>query len=130
VPYTNLPYVLNGGVGCGQNLVNAGAAGRLDGVTIALGHEIEEAVTDPGAEDHIGPVSLGGWYDAFDANENGDKCAYVGALPLTNTPLNVPGAAGNIVGNRGGVFPVQSLWSNEAAAGVGYCAGTGHALPF
>jgi hypothetical protein len=44
--------------------------------------------------------------------------------------LNVPGAAGNIVGNRGGVFPVQSLWSNEAAAGVGYCAGTGHALPF
>ncbi len=130
VPYTNMPYVLNQGTGCGENLVNQGAAGKLDGFTVALGHEIEETVTDPGAEDQIGGVAYGGWYDPFDSNENGDKCAYVGEAPLTGTALPQPGAASNITGNHGGKFPVQSLWSNEAAGGAGYCAGTDNELPF
>lgn len=130
VPYTNMPYVLNQGTGCGEDLVNKGMAGKLDGFTVALGHEIEETVTDPGAEDHINGVAYGGWYDPFDGNENGDKCAYVGEEPITGTALPEPGAAGNIKGNRGGSFPVQSLWSNEAAGGAGYCAGTNNDLPF
>ena len=130
IVYTNMPYVLNQGSGCGENLVNPGNAGKLDGFTVALGHEIEESVTDPGAEDHIGGVAVGGWYDPFDGNENGDKCAYVGELPLTGTATPEPGAAGNIKGNRGEMFPVQSLWSNEAAGGAGYCAGTNNDLPF
>ncbi len=131
VPYTNLPYVLNQGGNCGQNLVNKGAAGRLDGTTLALGHEIEETVTDPGAGDHIKGVALGGWYDPFEASENGDKCAYVGLDPtgLVGT-IHEPGAGADITGNRGGQFAVQSLWSNAAAAGAGYCAGAGTDLPF
>lgn len=133
IAYTNMPYVLNQGAGCGQNLVNGGSAGRLDGFTIALGHEIEETVTDPGAEDVLpNGTQIGGWYDVLDSGENGDKCAYVGDdLGLTDpSGQPIPGAAGNITGNRGDQFPVQSLWSNAAAGGLGYCAGTGNDLPF
>ncbi len=131
VPYTNMPYVLANGTGCGQNLVNAGSAGRLDGFTVALGHEIEETVTDPAAGDVIGSTPIGGWYDPLDANENGDKCSYVGVNPLTGSgSLPVPGRGANIVGSRGGSFAVQSLWSNNAAGGAGYCAGAGTDLPF
>jgi hypothetical protein len=128
VAWTNMPYVLNQGTSCGEHSVNSSLVGRLDGFTLALGHEIEETVTDPGAEDHVNGASLGGWYDPFDGNENGDKCAYVGQN-TSFSPITEPGAAANIRGNRGGSFAVQSLWSNSAAAGVGYCAGTGNDLP-
>ena len=43
--------------------------------------------------------------------------------------LPIPGAMGDIKGNSGTTFAVQSLWSNEAAAGTGYCAGAGTDLP-
>jgi hypothetical protein len=142
ISYTNMPYVLkieNEGVNdCGENAVNPGAAGKLDGVSIVLGHELEETITDPGAEDILGSgastTNLGGWYDALDANENGDKCAWVGEPitgPVPGGPqvLPIPGAMGDIQGNRGTTFAVQSLWSNEAAAGTGYCAGAGTDLP-
>ncbi len=93
ISYTNMPYALainsGGANACGQNAVNSGAAGKLDGFSIVLGHEIEETVTDPGAEDVIGTGTsaqqIGGWYDALDANENGDKCAWVGES-LTGQP--------------------------------------------
>jgi hypothetical protein len=137
--YTNLPYLLDinsSGINvCGENAVNSGAAGKLDGYSIALGHEIMETATDPGAEDVIGSgtsvTHLGGWYDTIDADENGDKCAWVGENPLTATgpPLPIPGAMGDITGNSGQTFAVQSLWSNNAAEGAGYCAGAGTDLP-
>jgi serine protease len=42
ISFTNMPYVLNSGAGCGENSVNSGYyAGRLDGFTIVLGHEVE-----------------------------------------------------------------------------------------
>jgi hypothetical protein len=41
----------------------------------------------------------------------------------------IPGALGDIKGNQGTTFAVQSLWSNQAAAGAGYCAGAGTDLP-
>ena len=146
IQYTNLPYFSNSALAtaCGQQTVNTGNQGNLDSWSIAGGHEIEEAATDPGSEDIEGSYSggtqkfLGGWYDAADANENGDKCAYVGT-PITGitglstgvgpTELPVPGAMGNIKGSGGGTFAVQSLWSNAAAEGAGYCAGSGNDLP-
>jgi serine protease len=143
ISYTNMPYALainsGGANACGENAVNPGAAGKLDGFSIVLGHEIEETVTDPGAEDVVGSglneTYYGGWYDAADANENGDKCAWVGE-PLINTGLSqqpavspIPGAMGDITGNGGTTFAVQSLWSNQANAGTGYCAGAGTDSP-
>jgi len=70
-----MPYVTKieseGASVCGTNAVNPGAEGKLDGVSIVLGHEIEETITDPGAEDILGSgqaqEDLGGWYDALDA---------------------------------------------------------------
>jgi serine protease len=142
IAYTNMPYALainsSGANVCGENAVNSGAAGKLDGYSIVLGHEIMETVTDPGAEDILGSgtseTNLGGWYDAADANENGDKCAWVGEPLVGGVPGNpnvepVPGAMGDIKGNHGATFAVQSLWSNDSAEGAGYCAGAGTDLP-
>jgi serine protease len=139
ISWTNMPYALainSGGVNvCGENAVNSDTRGKLDGFSIVLGHEIEETVTDPGAEDVIGSGTsaqqIGGWYDALDANENGDKCAWVGENLLTaqGPPEPVPGALGNMTGNSGDRFAVQSLWSNDSAGGAGYCAGAGTDLP-
>jgi hypothetical protein len=133
ISYSNIPYQLainSGGANvCGENAVNSGSQGKLDGFSIVLGHEMEETVTDPGAEDVVGssPTYLGGWYDTVDANENGDKCAWVGIDPLTgraDSPVAIPGQLGDITGNAGGTFAVQSLWSNAANDGTGYCAGS------
>jgi serine protease len=140
ISFTNMPYALainsSGTNVCGENAVNTGASGKLDGFSIVLGHEIEETVTDPGAEDVIGSGTsakqIGGWYDPLDANENGDKCAWVGeslGAPGEPTVTPIPGALGNINGNQGERFAVQSLWSNQAAGGAGYCAGAGTDLP-
>jgi len=139
ISFTNMPYVLNNGAGCGQNSVNSGYyAGRLDGFTIVLGHEMEETVTDPGAEDVVNGTSvngvwvsgtnLGGWYD-YNGYENGDKCAWVGYLQGITPPSTVPGGLNNITGSDGKQYPVQSLWSNSSAGGAGYCAGAGDDLP-
>jgi serine protease len=139
--YTNMPYALainSGGVNvCGENAVNTDARGKLDGFSIVLGHEIEEAITDPGAEDVVssGPTGTqtyeGGWYDPLDANENGDKCAWVGENLFTaqGPPEPIYGALGNMTGNAGERFAVQSLWSNAADEGTGYCAGAGTDSP-
>jgi serine protease len=137
IAYSNIPYQLainSGGVNvCGENAVNTDARGKLDGYSIVTGHEIEETVTDPGAEDVVGSggTHLGGWYDTLDGNENGDKCAWVGENLFTATgpPEPIPGALGNIKGNAGGRFAVQSLWSNAANEGTGYCAGAGTDSP-
>jgi serine protease len=142
IAYTNMPYQLainSGGTNvCGENAVNSGPAGRLDGTSIVLGHEVMETATDPGAEDILGSGTsetvLGGWYDAADANENGDKCAWVGEPLVGGVPGNpnvepIPGAMGDIKGNHGTTFAVQSLWSNGSAEGAGWCAAAGTDLP-
>lgn len=128
--YTNMPYTLNAGAGCGQGVVNH--PGKLDAYSIGLGHEIEETATDPGAEDVVnnilsgGTQYFGGWYDTLDGDENGDKCAYVGLSPVAGLAgpdiLPIPGAMADIK-THAGTFAVQSLWSDAAAGGVGWCAG-------
>ncbi|HZU61602.1 MAG TPA: hypothetical protein VE983_11585 [Solirubrobacteraceae bacterium] len=131
ISYTNLPYLPAAGGGCGAGVVNQ--PGTLDGDSIGLGHEIQETVTDPGAEDVIGNITsggtsyYGGWYDTLDANENGDKCAYVGLSPTAGLAgpdiLPIPGAMGDIKGKHSGTYAVQALWSDAAAGGAGWCAG-------
>jgi serine protease len=113
--FVNMPYVLNAAGSCGQDFVNPAPGGNLDGVTIVLGHEIAETFTDPGAESIAGQVSYGGWFD-YQGWEIGDKCAWVG------DGLQIPGAAFNMVGNDGGAYPVQTLWSNKSLQGVGNCS--------
>ncbi|MFN2583072.1 MAG: hypothetical protein ABR498_10070, partial [Candidatus Dormibacteria bacterium] len=102
--FTSMPYVLNAGGGCGKDFVNPAPGGDLDGFTIVLGHEIAEAITDPGAGT--------GWVD-LNGYENGDKCAWMSLGP---------GAATNIAGNDGRSYPVQGLWDNSAYDGAGYCS--------
>lgn len=85
-PFTDEPYVTEAGSGCGGNSVN----GPNDGVSIVLGHEVGEAITDPG---------LNAWFDHTGlSGENGDKCANLGFN--RNQSLN------------GVIFPVQPLFSN------------------
>jgi serine protease len=115
IAFTNMPYVTNAGGGCGQDFVNPAPGGDVDGVTIVLGHEIAEAITDPGAEEQAGLIQNGAWFD-YQGWENGDKCAWVG------DGLQIPGAPFNMVGNDGRAYPVQTLWSNQSLQGLGYCS--------
>jgi len=129
ISFTNMPYVLNMGTSCVENSVNSGYyAGKLDVFSIVLGHEVEETITDPGAEDVVNGQNLGGWYD-YAAYENGDKCAWVGYTEGVASPSTVPGGLNSITGNDGKQYPVQSLWSNDSAGGLGYCAGAGDDVP-
>jgi hypothetical protein len=84
--YTNMPYVLDAGSGCGADSVQ----NQLDGFSIVGGHEYAEAVTDPE------PAS--GWV-ASDGEENGDLCAWQGL-----TALNL----------STGSYAIQPTWSNNA----------------
>lgn len=133
ISYSNIPYQIAPALasGCGEGI----EGGKLDGFSIVLGHEIEETITDPGAG-YIDPqtgVAYAGWFDPFDADENGDKCAWVGyslaANPIDGSVSPIPGAVGFMSGNAGTRFPVQSLWSNADDQGTGYCAGAGTDSP-
>ncbi len=100
-PYTNLPYVLDSGSGCGEDFVNAN--GTEDGFSIVGGHEYAETITDPDPET--------GWIDLNDGvsgGEIGDKCAWGGegwggGDPYGDVHLST------------GSFAMQSLWSNAVS---------------
>ncbi|MDX6225117.1 MAG: hypothetical protein QOE64_1493 [Frankiales bacterium] len=96
IAFTNLPYLTDAGTSCGQNYVNAGTAGTLDGVTIVEGHEYSETITDQNP--------AGGWTDTT-GYENADKCAWVG--------VGGTGGAQNVAFANGS-FAMQSTWSNDA----------------
>ncbi len=86
VPYTNMPYVLDAGSGCGAGQVQS----QLDGFSIVEGHEYAETLTDPQ------PSS--GWV-ASDGQENGDLCAWQN-LAAVSLPT--------------GSYAMQPTWSNAA----------------
>jgi hypothetical protein len=90
ISYTDEPYMTDAGQSCGQNSVNPGSGGLLDGVSIVLGHEEAESQTDP-------QVNLNtAW--AGNLGEIGDACAWQGL--------------GNVVLTTG-TFAMQPLWSNS-----------------
>ena len=101
--FTNLPYITDMRASCGQNFVNAGSAGTLDGVSIVEGHEYAETVTDT--------YPAGGWTDV-QGYENGDKCAWIN-----------PGTAGGAqnLSLTTGSFAVQATWANDGDSGNGAC---------
>jgi hypothetical protein len=108
ISYTNMPYVMNGNVDCGENFVNNDSSygnGFFDGYSIVAGHEFAEAETDPL------PFTNTAWQDSSGA-ENGDKCAWI-------TPGTAGGAHNIGPDANGHSFAVQTLWSNSASG----CAG-------
>ncbi len=117
VTYTNLPYLLDAGAGCGQNFVNAGTAGTNDGWSIVGGHEYAETITDPYPPQSAAPgqpFQRGGYVDLKDfvsGGEIGDKCAWGGLLWGGLDP------SGNVTLSTG-TFAMQSLWGNATSSCV------------
>ncbi len=103
VAFTNMPYILDETTSCGENFVNSGSAGTLDGFTIVNGHEYSETITDQNP--------AGGYTDSS-GEENADKCAWVS--PGTH------GGAGNVA-FADGSFAMQGTWSNDSVSGTGDC---------
>jgi serine protease len=94
IAFSNMPYVTDMGASCGQNFVNSGSAGLLDGFSIVNGHEYAETLTDQNP--------AGGW-TSITGQENGDECAWISSGQ---------GAAANVsMGN--GAYAMQSTWSND-----------------
>jgi hypothetical protein len=89
ISYTNEPYMTDAGSNCGENFVNPGPAGVLDGASIVLGHEEAESQTDPQVNVNTA------W--AGNLGEIGDACAWQGLADITLTT---------------GKFAIQPLWSN------------------
>ena len=108
VAYATIPYLTDienpdhAGISCGQNMVNSGAAGTYDGVSIVAGHEYLEAVTDPWPS--------AGWIDA-QGEETADKCVWKASGPGSMSNLHL----------ATGTFAVQGMWSNLANNGKGQC---------
>jgi PKD repeat protein len=100
IAYSNQPYNMDSGAGCGVNFVNSGSAGTLDGWTMTLGHEWHEMMSDQNP--------AGGWTNntgsSYNGQENSDECAWIAA--------GSPGGAANVtMGN--GIYTEQASWSND-----------------
>jgi FOG: PKD repeat len=104
IAYSNQPYNMDSGQGCGVNFVNSGSAGTLDGWTMTLGHEWHEMMSDA--------YPAGGWTNhtgnaTYNGQENSDECAWIAA--------GSPGGAANITFATG-TFTEQASWSNDTNA--------------
>ncbi|MHB1434145.1 MAG: Ig domain-containing protein [Streptosporangiaceae bacterium] len=99
IAFTNLPYIPDMGTSCGQNFVNSGSAGLLDGVSIVEGHEYAETITDQNP--------AGGWTTSS-GYETGDLCAWNSG----------PGAVAANLTLTTGTFAMQPTWAND---GGGTC---------
>ena len=93
ISYTNEPYMTDVGQTCGENAVNPGQAGLLDGVSIVVGHEEAESQTDP-------QVNLNTAWANNNYGEIGDICAWRGLGDITLST---------------GKFAMQPLWSNNTS---------------
>jgi len=98
--FSNQPYNMDSGAGCGVGFVNSGTAGNLDGYTMTLGHEWQETMSDF--------YPAGGWTNhntgTYAGQENSDECAWIAAG-------QAGGAANVVMGN--GTYTEQASWSND-----------------
>ena len=97
--YSNQPYNIDSGAGCGVGFVNS--PGTLDGYTMTLGHEWHEMMSDQ--------FPAGGWTNKVAGSpnlgqENSDECAWIAA--------GTAGGAANIAFTTG-TFAEQASWSND-----------------
>ena len=96
--YSNQPYNIDSGAGCGVGFVNS--PGTLDGYTMTLGHEWHEMMSDQ--------FPAGGWTNhqsgTYSGQENSDECAWIAA--------GSTGGAANISFSTG-TFAEQASWSND-----------------
>ena len=108
VAFTNMPYLTDAGQECGANFVPNGSVGGLDGVSIVVGHEYAETITDQ--------EPVGGWTDSA-GEEVADKCAWHKTGSGKVAVLTLPT----------GKFAMQGIWANTASSGKGGCRFT-HAI--
>ena len=101
VAFSNQPYNIDSGAGCGVNFVNGGSAGTLDGFTMTLGHEWHEMMSDQNP--------AGGWTNhtgsSYNGQENSDECAWISP--------GQPGGAANVSFGSFGTYAEQASWSND-----------------
>ncbi|SEM44962.1 putative Ig domain-containing protein, partial [Streptacidiphilus jiangxiensis] len=100
--FSNQPYNMDSGSGCGVGFVNS--PGTLDGWTMTLGHEWHETMSDQ--------FPAGGWTNqqsgsSYNGQENSDECAWL-------SPGTAGGAAMVTMGT--GTFAEQASWSNDTNA--------------
>ncbi|WP_245984429.1 putative Ig domain-containing protein [Streptomyces tateyamensis] len=98
--FSNQPYNMDSGAGCGVGFVNS--PGTLDGWTMTLGHEWHETLSDQNP--------AGGWTNhvsgsSYNGQENSDECAWL-------SPGTAGGAA-NISFGSFGTYSEQASWSND-----------------
>jgi len=100
IAFSNQPYNIDSGAGCGVNFLNTGTAGKLDGYTMTLGHEWQETISDQNP--------AGGWTNhtasSYNGEENSDECAWI--------QPGQPGGAALITFSTGS-FAEQASWSND-----------------
>ncbi|MFB7511560.1 hypothetical protein ACFC0P_50885, partial [Streptomyces broussonetiae] len=98
IAFSNQPYNMDSGSGCGVGFVNS--PGTLDGWTMTLGHEWHEMMSDQNP--------AGGWTNqtgsSYNGQENSDECAWI-------SPGSTGGAANVTMGT--GTFAEQASWSND-----------------
>jgi serine protease len=98
--FSNQPYNMDSGAGCGVGFVNGTTAGKLDGWTMTLGHEWHEYMSDQ--------FPAGGWTNhtgsSYNGEENSDECAWISP--------GQPGGAANVTMGTGR-FAEQASWSND-----------------
>lgn len=102
LPWVNLPYQPDAGAGCGQGFINT--PGTNDGYSITGGHEAMEVITDPIGTGYVDNA------DNISGGEVADKCAWGGQA----WGQNPPDPAENLTFG-GGMFAMQSLWSNAVS---------------
>ncbi|MER5638373.1 Ig domain-containing protein [Kitasatospora sp. NPDC002227] len=100
IAFSNQPYNIDMGAGCGVGFVNS--PGTLDGWTMTLGHEWHEMMSDQNP--------AGGWTNhvsgsSYNGQENSDECAWL--KPGTT------GGAANVSFGSYGTFAEQASWSND-----------------